>query len=204
METARGFYFKRKDKQFYTRPIISSDKEFLQDGFKLLSLRSRFNRFLSFLKMLTEEQLEFYTEVDGYNHVAWGILEVTNGEKRPAGIGRIVRTKDDQEVAEVGLTIVDEYQQIGLGSLLLAILNVEGERVGVKRLRYHMTDSNFKMRKLLEPLEYVVKHTDQGVLEIETKVMSSFQDLPFIAKGKRIEETWKEVNIQMEASESNY
>ena len=59
------------------------------------------------------------------------------------------------------------------------------------------------MKKLLEPLEYRVKHTDQGVLETETNVVSSFEDLPTIAKGKRIEETWKEVNSQMEDSGSN-
>jgi len=199
METARGFYFNRKDKVFYTRPIISSDKLFLKDGFKLLSLRSRFNRFLSFLKMLTDEQLAFYTEVDGYNHVAWGILEVKDGVARPAGIGRYVRVKGETDIGEIGLTIVDEYQQIGLGSLLLAILNVEGARSGIRKLRYHMVDSNFKMKKLLEPLGFIVKNTDQGVIEAETDVIGDYRNLPEEAMGKRIEETWKEVCSKMKA-----
>lgn len=198
METARGFYFNRKEKVFYTRPIISSDKIFLKDGFKLLSLKSRFNRFLSFLKGLTEEQLTFYTEVDDANHVAWGILEVTGGVSKPAGIGRFVRVKDEPETAEVGLTIVDVYQKSGLGTLLLAILNMESLRCGIKKLRYHVVESNFGMRKLLEPLDYVVKLTDQGVMIVETPVFGNFQDLPLNAKGKIIEETWKEVKCKIE------
>lgn len=196
METARGFYFNRKGKDFYTRPIISSDKEFLRDGFKMLSLKSRFNRFLSFLKSLTDEQLRFYTEVDGFNHVAWGILEVTGGIAMPAGIGRFVRVKGEPEVAEVGLIIVDEYQKSGLGTLLMAVLNLEGVRCGIQKLRYHVVESNFGMKKLLEPLGFEVRSNDQGILLAETKIIGNAEDLPITFKGSKTVETWLEVEAR--------
>lgn len=53
------------------RPIEPTDEQRLHEGFRLLSPRSRYLRFHTGLTQLTDGQLRYLTEVDGWDHVAW-------------------------------------------------------------------------------------------------------------------------------------
>jgi hypothetical protein len=89
-----AFHFSLDGSNYYIRPIYTEDKALLQQGFRELSKASKYFRFLNYQRELTSYQLKYLTEVDGVNHVAWGILDVTGSEPVPVGVGRFIRLPD--------------------------------------------------------------------------------------------------------------
>ena len=103
---------------------------------------------------LTGEQLRHLTEVDAWDHFAWVAL-LRDPLGRPGsgiGVGRYVRLDDEPTVAEAALTVVDEYQGKGLGTLLLGLLAVAARAAGVARFRAYVLEQNEPVRDLLEAL----------------------------------------------------
>src|SRR5688500_7802015 len=101
------------------RRIRPDDKARLQTGMKYLSPESRFRRFFHHVDHLSDAQLRYLTEVDFKDHFAWlAVLPDLPGEPG-VGVGRWIRTKDDPAVAEGAVTVVDQFQNRGLGKTFL-------------------------------------------------------------------------------------
>ena len=188
-------YFSKKlaGKKFFFRPILPSDKEFLQKGFQELSAKSKYLRFFAYQTQLSESQLRFFTEVDGKNHVAWGVMDVTDYSHHPAGTARFVRDGRNPDLAEVAITIVDKYQRIGLGRIMLAILNVVGAKLGIKTFRYHVMPDNLGILKSLEPVQSDHRTLDRSVLLMDAKVIGDPEELKDTPKTTRFREVLAEV-----------
>ena len=127
------------------RPVVPADRDRLVEGFDELSVASRRMRFLGSISSLSEEHLRYFTEIDGYDHVAWGALDLTNPDAPGFGVGRFVRLTAQPTVAEFSLTVLDTAQGLGVGQLLLAVLAVEAPRVGVETLQGVIGRENSKM-----------------------------------------------------------
>ena len=81
------------------------------------------------MKELSSSQVDYLLNVDFEDHFALGVVE----DKEPypgMGIARYIRSYDNPLEAEWAVTIVDTYQGLGLGRILLYAI---GE-VGVKLL----------------------------------------------------------------------
>lgn len=159
------------EKKFFFRSIYPSDKVFIKKGFRELSAKSRYLRFFAHQNELTDHQLKFFTEVDGINHVAWGVVDVTNFAVNPAGIGRFVRMKDNPEIAEVAVTIVDAYQRMGLGRAMIAILNIIGYKLDIRTFRYHVLPENVGVLESLIPVSNRKKSDDKSVLMLDAELI---------------------------------
>ena len=112
-----------------TRPLVYGDRHELAAGFTELSLRSRQLRFFQARGALDPEELEYLTNLDYQNHFALAALLL--GGKVPAGIavGRYLRDPSDPTIAEVAVTVMDEHQRRGVGTLLTrALAEVAAER----------------------------------------------------------------------------
>tara|TARA_B110000503_G_scaffold143771_1_gene248355 strand:+ start:5048 stop:5335 length:288 start_codon:yes stop_codon:yes gene_type:complete len=67
----------------------------------------------------------------------------------PVAIGRFVKYKDEQDVAEVAITVIDSHQGRGLGILLFVTLNFIAAQIDLKKLRYYVLRENrFAMNSL--------------------------------------------------------
>jgi len=104
----------------------SSDKELLIRGFARLSPESRYRRFLAATPELTEEMVRYLTQIDHRDHEAIIALEDKTGEG--IGVARYVRSKERPDVAEVAVTVVDDWQGRGLGTLLLEAISARARR----------------------------------------------------------------------------
>ncbi|MGH2706432.1 MAG: hypothetical protein ACRDJ4_15495 [Actinomycetota bacterium] len=95
------------------QPIVPEAKELLATSFERLSPRSRYRRFFSPIRELSEDQLRRLTEIDYVDHFAWTA-------RTPGGLGvgvsRYVRLAEDAGTAEVAVTVIHEYQDRGLGT----------------------------------------------------------------------------------------
>lgn len=134
------------------RPVVASDRERLAEGFSELSAESRRLRFLGSVSVLSDAQLRYFTDVDGHDHVAWGVLDLADPERPGLGIGRFVRLREAPEVAEFSVTVLDTDQSSGVGTLLLAVLAVVAPTVGVRTLRGVVGRENDRMATWLRRL----------------------------------------------------
>jgi RimJ/RimL family protein N-acetyltransferase len=148
------------------RPIRPDDKPLLVDGLARLSEESRYRRFLSPIGGFTEDQLRYLTEVDYHDHFAWVAL---HGEWPDVGLGvaRYVRVPDRPDVADVAVTVVDEYQGRGLGTILLAVLARTALAEGIRRFRGDVLAVNTPMRRLLRRFGAEAHLESPGLVEAE-------------------------------------
>ena len=127
------------------RPVGPDDKPLLEQGMAMLSPDSRRLRFMSPIENLSRSQLAYLTEIDHESHLAWG---VTVGNK-PVAVGRLVRLAASPEVAEIAITVVDEWQRRGIGRLLVRVLAEIGRSVGIERFEFEALPENEGIVRLL-------------------------------------------------------
>lgn len=151
------------------RPIQPEDKAQLAAGFQRLSEESRYRRFMAPVQQLDEEQLRTLTEVDYVDRFAWVAVRADRPEEG-LGVSRYVRVESEPDVAEVAVTVVDDYQGRGLGTLLLALLAAAARAAGIKRFRAYVLEENAPMIALLEDLGATTEHDSPGVVKADVRL----------------------------------
>jgi RimJ/RimL family protein N-acetyltransferase len=131
------------------RPLRPGDGELLAAGFDRLSARSRYRRFLSPVPQLTQSMLNFMTSVDGVNHRAWAVVIDEPAGPIPAGVVRWVRSSKDPAVADMAVTVIDDYQGRGLGGLLQDVAVLDAFAHGVERFEGVVLGENIASRRML-------------------------------------------------------
>jgi RimJ/RimL family protein N-acetyltransferase len=130
------------------RPVRPDDRELFAAGFERMSGESRYRRFMSHKKRLSERELDFFTRLDHDLHEAIGAIDEATGEG--VGVARMHRRDDDPEVAEAAVPVVDDWQGRGLGGLLLDRLTARARGLRVKRFEASLFTTNRAMLTLFE------------------------------------------------------
>lgn len=115
------------------RPIVPGDREELARGYAQLSEESRVRRFLAAPSHLTEEMLEYLTEVDYRDHFALVALAVEEPGEPGIGVARYVRLEQEPDTAEAAVTVLDDYQGRGVATVLMEALAVTAVENGIRR-----------------------------------------------------------------------
>ncbi len=129
-------------------PLDPEDKPLLEDGLDHLSFESRYARFGQGRGPLTESELEYLANVDQHNHVAWGAIV---GDEA-AGVGRYIWL-EEADCAEVAVTVIDEFQGVGLGTLLFQALTAIARADGVERFCFEVMPDNAAVLGMLQGVE---------------------------------------------------
>jgi GNAT superfamily N-acetyltransferase len=148
------------------RPIRPDDKDLVRRGFDRLSPASRYQRFLAPVDELTEAELKYLTEIDYLDHFAWAALRADRVDEG-MGVARYIRLKDEPEIAEAAVTVVDEYQGRGLGTLLLALLGAAALAAGIRFFRAYVLAENVPMRDLLDSLGARTEFDSPGLVRFD-------------------------------------
>ena len=150
------------------RPIRPDDKGMLSDGLRRLSPQSAQRRFLTPKRSFSRTELRYLTEVDGRDHVALVAEYPCDPSRRLIAVGRFVKLQDDPRAAEVAVTVADEWQGRGLGSVLGKHLAHAARNRDIRRFTATMASENVPahrlMAKLTEHLEQ--HHVGGGVDEL--------------------------------------
>jgi protein lysine acetyltransferase len=154
--------------QVLIRPIRADDKRMLADGLRQLSDDSVHRRFLTLKRTFSRTELRYLTEVDGRDHVALVAEYPAEPVRRLIAVARFVRHADDPEAAEVAITVADNWQQRGLGSLLSAQLAEQARRLGIRRFTATMAADNVAAHRLMGKLTDQLEqhHAGFGVDEL--------------------------------------
>ena len=150
------------------RPVRPEDAGLLEDGFAGLSDRSRRLRFLGPKASLSAAELRYFTDVDHRDHEALGALDRSGG--RGVGIARYVRDAGDPQAAEIAVTVVDEWQGRGLGTVLLARLSDRARQEGIGRFTALAAADNLAVARLLAGMGADVIHREAGTLRYELEL----------------------------------
>jgi len=149
------------------RPLRPDHGRLLLQGFDRLSPKSRYRRFLAPMPRLTDAMLAFLTSVDEADHRAFGAL-VDEGPgslgPTPAGVVRWVRTKADPVVADLAVTVIDDYQGRGLGGLLVDVAVLDALAHGVERFEGVVLGENVSSRRMLARAGATFRPEGGGVL----------------------------------------
>ncbi|MBJ7328795.1 MAG: GNAT family N-acetyltransferase [Solirubrobacteraceae bacterium] len=150
------------------RPIQPDDKIRLQRGLAHLSLESTVQRFLGPKPGFSGAELRYLTEVDGIDHVA--IVAVTDqpdGDEELVAVGRFVRDPERPEYAEVAITVGDELQGQGLGTLLGTTLAAEARLRGIRHFTALLQGTNEAAQRLFARISnHLTTELRDGVREV--------------------------------------
>ncbi len=149
------------------REVTEDDRHLLQIGFAALSDRTRYFRFLMPHKYLTPAELDQFTATNGWDHVAIGALVDGTQTPEPVGIARYIRLADRPHAAEIAVTIADDYQHQGLGSLLVEVLATFARCDGITEFMALVHRENRSMLGLLAQFGGV--QTSLGGTEIDVR-----------------------------------
>lgn len=135
--------------------VTPQDAPRLEEGFARLSEESRRLRFLTSKPTLSQAELKYLTQVDGHDHEALGVIDPATGNG--VGIGRWVRDREDSTRAEVAVTVADDWQGRGMGTLLLERLSERARQEGITTFTALVSADNVSMQRLLKRLEVPVQ-----------------------------------------------
>lgn len=164
----------RDGRTLIIRAIRASDKPILQEAMHHLSPRSLYFRFLSHKSELSDKELVYFTEVDFFHHVALLASMKVNGVAIPAGVGRYVMTANtpDAKQAEVAFAVSDEFQGLGIATLLLQHLTTIARSNGLESFTALVLAENSKMMDVFHHcgLPLNLRMSGPGLLEVELKL----------------------------------
>ena len=108
-------------RRFRIRPIQLDDRSHLQAGIQRLSPDSRYRRFHSARRSLSERELDFLTCCDGTNHIAIVAtsLDDIGQETEGIGVARFFRDPKDHLAGEIAIVVADPWQGSGVGCAML-------------------------------------------------------------------------------------
>jgi acetyltransferase len=131
--------------------ILPENRGQISRGLRDLSHDSIRNRFMGSKKEFSDKELEYLTNFDGRNHYAIG-LEERERPHRGVAIARLVRSSSDPHEAEIAVTIIDEYQRLGLGNLLMKLITLAAAERDITRLSFTFLPNNEPIVRLIHRL----------------------------------------------------
>ena len=173
-----SFFYPTKASTYICYKILEKeDRQKLIEGFKKLSPRSVYHRFFGIMKELSNRQLDGFLDIDNKNHIAWAAFDIIDGETVGVGVGRFRRSKTNPNEAEIALTVIDEYQDLGVGTTLLGILYFLAPKLNVEIFTGIIMGDNTKLINRFKELGAIMIRVGSEY-EMRLPIKNSIDDLP--------------------------
>jgi len=135
------------------RPINKQDKSADRDFIEQLSPGARRFRFLGEVRHPSERLIEQFTDIDYVHDVAFVAVTPDGAGERIVGVSRY-STDADERMCECAVTVDDEWQQKGLGTLLMKHLIEVARAKGIRRMTSIDMADNRRMQDLASYLGF--------------------------------------------------
>lgn len=161
------------------RPLLYSDRYELSEGFQHLSAQSRRLRFFTAPEALSDDDLEYLTNIDYTDHFAWAAFAADVPGTPGVGVARYIRDPERRTHAEAAVTVLDSYQHRGLGTLLLLLLADRAQRAGVTTFVSYVLWDNKDALEGLREAGASIEADEPGIARVEL-------DIPAPEEPKRL------------------
>jgi len=164
-EEEREFELKNNAK-IVVRPSKASDVRGLQDLFYKLPPKDVYTRFFRSLKCLSVSEAEHLCNVDYNQEMAF---VVTTGEREKEKIigSSFYMVNPSTNMADVAYMILNEWQGIGLGTILQQRMVEYAKSKGLKGFTADILAENTAMLKMAQKCGKVTMNVSHGVYEVE-------------------------------------
>lgn len=112
------------------------------------SQQSLYRRFFAFRRGFTDQEVDFFVNVDFVSHVA--LVAVLEEDGRPVIVGGARYIVGQPSQAEVAFVVDDAHQGKGIGTALLRHLVALARQAGLKELSADVLPENTAMLKVFE------------------------------------------------------
>lgn len=129
------------------RPLHADDAALEREFIEHLSARSKRLRFLGLIGSPTDALVRQLTQLDFRREVAFAALIAREGEKHLIGVSRF-SLGADRKSCECAVTVADEWQHRGLGTLLMRHLIAVARARGIHEMVSLDAVDNAPMREL--------------------------------------------------------
>ena len=162
------------------RPIRITDESILKDFFYSLSDKSMYRRFMSPRKDMPHKQLQEFVVID-YTTEMVILASVKQGEKEIAvGLGQYA-IAGETHMAEVAFTVLDDFQNKGIGTELLSYLTYLAKKQGLLGFMAETLMENQQMLRVFDKMGFDIKKSMAGgVYELKMLFKGSLADRPVV------------------------
>jgi acetyltransferase len=148
------------------RTMRPTDREIEDQFVRGLTPTSKYYRFHSALRELTEPMLEHFTQVNYPDEMALIATVREAGAEREIGVARYVRSHG-ADTAEIAVVVADEWQGKGIGCQLLKDLRDLAHGVGIRHLEARVLPENQRMLRLAQGLGFRIKPRGDDLSALE-------------------------------------
>lgn len=161
------------------RFVEPRDAEELQNYFRSLSTRSRYNRFLGAMSELSHNLLDHFIHVGERDQFSVVATMKTDGFETIVGEARYA-FHPDSESLEFGLSIDDRWQGEGIGAALLRNLECRAAAFGAERMFGDTLRSNDAMQGLARKsgFAFAPNPDDWKLVRVEKHIDRAQKDIP--------------------------
>ena len=159
------------------RPLAPEDRERITEAFRRLSAESTYLRFWTRFHAANPRFIDRLITPGPVEHATWVIILPDNNDIPGVGGGSLWRSNSDPCEAEVSFTVADEFQNQGVGTILLAILWTHARHWGITRFTADVLSTHLVMRAWWSTLGAVETTLDTHHLRLtlllDTALLSS-------------------------------
>jgi RimJ/RimL family protein N-acetyltransferase len=138
----------RDGRRVEIRALRHEDCNGLEEAVSRASDESVRRRFFSVRHHLSEQEIEFFSNIDFVSHVALVVVAVEGEEPHIVGSGRYIVVEPAR--AEIAFALVDEYQGQGIGAVLMRHLATIARDAGLKEFIAEVLPENTAMLKVFK------------------------------------------------------
>jgi RimJ/RimL family protein N-acetyltransferase len=138
----------RDGRTVVVRALRPEDRAGLLAAVGRTSDQSLYRRFFAFKRGFTDQEVDFYVNVDFVSHVALVALLEEDGQPVIVGGARYIMVQPNQ--AEIAFAVDDAHQGKGIGAALMRHLAVIARKAGLKELVADVLPENTAMLKVFE------------------------------------------------------
>ncbi len=157
------------------RPIRPTDEPLLQDFFYSHSEETIYRRYFRAVRAMPHSTAQTLVNLDYGERMAFVATLGEIGLERIIGVGRYAAEKDQPGMVEVAYTVHDDYQGLGVGTLLQKRVEDYARRMGFKGVSGYLIQDNLPMVKVFaRPGKYHRERVEGGIL----RVWRCFDEVP--------------------------